>query len=222
MTRHGRCSSPRALALRPRQYLLDMSQGRFSDPPLSPEDDWFAEPEAPRAVGREERREPPPSRPVPQHPEPPGGGRDRRILVAAAAGAVILLVVGVLVARALTGSDGGGEATTSLPTTTPTTTQTTTTPTTTPTTPTTTTPTTGAPTTLPEGVKLRRGDESEDVRQVQAALVELGYSTGGVDGKFGPATEQAVRAFQKSAGLTEDGVVGDATLAALSAALNER
>lgn len=198
-----------------------MSQGRFSDPPLAPEDDWFAEPEAPRHVGRAEPRQPPPSRPEPRRTEPPEGGRDRRILVAVIVGAVVLLVVGVLVARALTGSDGGGETTATLPTTTPTTTtQTTTAPTTT--TPTTTTPTTGAPTTLPEGVKLRRGDESDDVRQVQAAVVELGYSTGGVDGKFGPATEEAVLAFQKSAGLTEDGVVGAATLAALSAALNER
>jgi peptidoglycan hydrolase-like protein with peptidoglycan-binding domain len=58
------------------------------------------------------------------------------------------------------------------------------------------------------------------VSQVQAVLVELGYSTGGVDGKFGSATEQAVRNFQKSSGLTEDGVVGPATLAALSTALN--
>ncbi len=141
-----------------------------------------------------------------------------RILVAAIAGAVILLVVGVLIARAIAGSDGGAEATTTAPPTTATTTPTTPTPPTpTTTTPTTTTPTT-TPTTLPEGVTLRRGDSGEEVRQVQAALVELGYSTGGVEGKFGPATEEAVLAFQKASGLKEDGIVGPATLAALSAA----
>jgi peptidoglycan hydrolase-like protein with peptidoglycan-binding domain len=58
------------------------------------------------------------------------------------------------------------------------------------------------------------------VSEVQAALVELGYSASSVDGKFGPATAQAVREFQQSSGLKQDGVVGPATLAALSAALN--
>jgi peptidoglycan hydrolase-like protein with peptidoglycan-binding domain len=142
-----------------------------------------------------------------------------RILVAAIGGAVILLVVGVLIARAIAGSDGGAEATTTAPpTTATTTTPTTTTPTTT--TPTTTTPTTTTPTTIPEGVTLRRGDSGEEVRQVQAALVKLGYSTGGVDGKFGPATAEAVLAFQKASGLKEDGIVGPATLSAMSAALS--
>ena len=207
-----------------------MSQGRFSTPPLAPEDDWFAELDVPHAAAREQRgtpvaspTEPRAGRQEPRRTQRPEGGRDKKIVVAAIAGAVLLLVGGVVAARAFTGSDGGGETTTTtLPTTTPTTTTpTTTTPTTT--TPTTTTPTTTTPTTLPpEGVTLRRGDESEAVSQLQAALVELGYSTGGVDGKFGPATEQAVREFQSSSGLEDDGVAGPATLAALSAALNER
>jgi cytoskeletal protein RodZ len=199
-----------------------MNQGRFSTPPLAPEDDWFAEPDVPTSTSREEpgqsaasASEPRTRRQESRRTQRPDSARDRRILVAAVSAAVILLVGGVLVARALTGSDGAGETTqTTLPTTTATTT--TTRPTTT--TPTTTTPTT---TTLPEGVVLRKGDESADVSHVQAALVELGYSTDGVDGKFGPATEQAVKAFQKSSGLTEDGVVGPATLAAMSAALNK-
>ena len=66
---------------------------------------------------------------------------------------------------------------------------------------------------------LRRGAKGLEVRQVQEALVALGYSTT-IDGKFGPATAQAVKSFQASSGLTADGVVGPATLSALSAAVN--
>jgi peptidoglycan hydrolase-like protein with peptidoglycan-binding domain len=68
-------------------------------------------------------------------------------------------------------------------------------------------------------VVLSRGAKGAEVSQVQAALVSLGYSTS-VDGKFGPATAQAVKSFQTSSGLTDDGVVGPATLSALSAAVN--
>ena len=48
---------------------------------------------------------------------------------------------------------------------------------------------------------LRYRDECEAVRQMQQALISLGYSTGGADGKFGPATEKAVRQFQQNNGL---------------------
>ena len=37
------------------------------------------------------------------------------------------------------------------------------------------------------------------------------------DGKFGPATERALREFQRGAGLADDGVVGPKTWAALVA-----
>jgi hypothetical protein len=55
------------------------------------------------------------------------------------------------------------------------------------------------------------------VSAVQAQLARLGFAVQ-ADGAFGPATDAAVRAFQKSAGLDSDGVVGPATLAALSRA----
>ena len=64
---------------------------------------------------------------------------------------------------------------------------------------------------------LRYRDEGDAVRQMQTALNSLGYTTGGTDGKFGPATEKAVRQFQQNNGLKVDGVAGNATLTRLYA-----
>lgn len=54
----------------------------------------------------------------------------------------------------------------------------------------------------------------QDVEAVQQALVDAGFPTD-VDGVFGPATAAAVRAFQRSAGITVDALVGPGTRAAL-------
>lgn len=54
------------------------------------------------------------------------------------------------------------------------------------------------------------------ITRIQQELVARGYDPKGVDGKFGPGCEAAVKAFQKDAGLTVDGSVGKATLAALA------
>lgn len=62
---------------------------------------------------------------------------------------------------------------------------------------------------------LRYKDQGESVRQMQTALNALGYSTNGVDGKFGSGTENAVRLFQRRNGLKEDGKAGSATLTLL-------
>lgn len=56
------------------------------------------------------------------------------------------------------------------------------------------------------------GSRGEEVRSVQKKLRELGYYTGKVDGIYGNATKRAVKAFQKSCGLTEDGIAGPKTL----------
>lgn len=63
---------------------------------------------------------------------------------------------------------------------------------------------------------LRKGDQGDDVRQVQEKMIALGFPIeGGADGKFGQHTEDAVRAFQAANGLTVDGKVGPNTRAAL-------
>jgi murein DD-endopeptidase MepM/ murein hydrolase activator NlpD len=54
-----------------------------------------------------------------------------------------------------------------------------------------------------------------DVAALQVTLHDKGLYAGDVDGVVGPATAQAVRAFQKRKKLTVDGVVGPQTRAAL-------
>lgn len=66
-----------------------------------------------------------------------------------------------------------------------------------------------------DNVKL--GDTGEGVRQIQTALKAAGHNVT-VDGDFGNQTDAAVRAFQKKAGLTVDGVVGNLTWGKLSTA----
>src|ERR1044072_1508090 len=62
---------------------------------------------------------------------------------------------------------------------------------------------------------LKRGSSGPDVLTLQSTLKQLGFDPNGVDGTFGPGTEAAVIAFQKSKGLTADGIVGPKTMAAL-------
>ena len=80
------------------------------------------------------------------------------------------------------------------------------------------TPTQAPVTPTPTPKSLQRGfTGSEAVRTVQRRLKELGFYKGSADGDFGPATEEAVKAFQKANGLTPDGKVGEKTLAKMNA-----
>jgi hypothetical protein len=56
-----------------------------------------------------------------------------------------------------------------------------------------------------------------DVLAVQKKLQALGYSSGVLDGAYGPTTAAAVKAFQKARRLAADGVVGPNTRKALTA-----
>jgi len=74
-----------------------------------------------------------------------------------------------------------------------------------------------------QGTTLRLHDRSDAVGDLQTQLNALGYTDAhghplAADHAFGPATEAAVRQFQKDHELTPDGIAGPATFAALQAA----
>src|SRR6266540_5106699 len=62
---------------------------------------------------------------------------------------------------------------------------------------------------------LQIGTSGTRVRALQEALLAHGFNPGLIDASFGPGTEAAVIAFQRSEGLLADGVVGPRTAAAL-------
>ncbi|MBR2822697.1 MAG: peptidoglycan-binding protein [Clostridia bacterium] len=62
---------------------------------------------------------------------------------------------------------------------------------------------------------LRQGSTGSRVTVLQRQLISLGYLSGSADGKFGKLTAQAVKSFQRAAGLTADGLAGKKTLQAL-------
>lgn len=58
----------------------------------------------------------------------------------------------------------------------------------------------------------RLGSRGDEVRQIQRKLKSLGFFNGTVDGIYGVKTQSAVRNFQKSVGITADGIAGPKTL----------
>ena len=62
------------------------------------------------------------------------------------------------------------------------------------------------------GPKLGIGATGQDVLRLQPLLVELKLlAFDHIDGRFGAATEAAVKDFQQGQGLTTDGIVGAQT-----------
>lgn len=64
-------------------------------------------------------------------------------------------------------------------------------------------------------VFLQEGDRSSKVQELQTQLKQLGYFKGTVNGLFGSDTTAALLNFQRSKGLTADGIAGPRTLAAV-------
>ena len=62
----------------------------------------------------------------------------------------------------------------------------------------------------------------DDFKGVQSALSKLGFDPGKIDGKDGPNTQKAVRAFQAQASIRIDGKVGPETRGALSEQLSAK
>lgn len=66
---------------------------------------------------------------------------------------------------------------------------------------------------------LKRGSLSNYVLIAQDDLNTLGFRTGGLDGIFGAATQNAVKNYQNSRGLVADGIVGCNTWRSLQEAV---
>jgi len=66
--------------------------------------------------------------------------------------------------------------------------------------------------TVSDNTYLQLNASGTKVRQMQERLISLGYLAGNADGKFGEATEAAVKAFQNRNGLWDDGIAGPDTL----------
>ena len=66
---------------------------------------------------------------------------------------------------------------------------------------------------------VRRGSVGVYVLIAQDDLNTLGYNTGGLDGIFGARTDEAVRNYQRSRGLSVDGIVGCNTWRSLQEAV---
>lgn len=62
---------------------------------------------------------------------------------------------------------------------------------------------------------LRKGSKGVAVRGLQRMLLNRGYDVEEIDGRFGPKTEAAVKAYQSDHGLDVDGIVGPKTWDAL-------
>ena len=76
------------------------------------------------------------------------------------------------------------------------------------------------PSFVAEAEVLKSGSSGTQVRTVQTKLKNWGYYTGSVDGIYGPKTVAAVKYFQRVNGLTQDGIVGAKTAAAMGITLN--
>lgn len=64
------------------------------------------------------------------------------------------------------------------------------------------------------------GSRGSEVTQIQTKLKRWGYYNGSIDGIYGSKTVAAVKYFQRKNGLTQDGIAGPKTLAAMGISSN--
>jgi Putative peptidoglycan binding domain len=173
------------------------------------DDDWFDEPRTARAASPDDwTAAGPPRDPRRDLGRPVRDRLSRRATIVTILVLAALVAAGVVLAFIFT---GGEKKRSTPPATLPTTTRHTTT-----TKKPTTSQTPAAPT-----VTLKPGDKGGQVKRLQRFLRLFGYSTGTVDGIYGPATTEAVKRFQQATNLTADGIAGPATLRAIKAALGK-
>lgn len=67
---------------------------------------------------------------------------------------------------------------------------------------------------------VKKGSTGSVVRTIQTKLKRWGYYSGSIDGIYGSQTVAAVKWFQRSNGLTADGIVGKKTAAAMGVSLS--
>lgn len=71
-----------------------------------------------------------------------------------------------------------------------------------------------------QDIETRLGLSSQDNRKVQAALNDLGYNAGPVDGVMGSRTRRAIANYQQALGIPSTGVVSQGTAEALGLSLS--
>jgi N-acetylmuramoyl-L-alanine amidase len=71
----------------------------------------------------------------------------------------------------------------------------------------------------PETDAALKGKAKDVVVQVQTVLTQYGYYTGPIDGKYGAATQDAIRKLQTDLGVTADGRLGPETVDAFNKAV---
>lgn len=71
------------------------------------------------------------------------------------------------------------------------------------------------------GTLIKQGSKGSQVSALQACMNALGYSTGVVDGIYGPNTFAGITAFQAAKGYKVDGIVGSETSTGFEMACNE-
>ncbi len=68
---------------------------------------------------------------------------------------------------------------------------------------------------------LEKGSAGEAVKEVQEALIDLGYLAGSADGQFGAMTEEAIKAYQSANAIEATGIVDETTYEKIKASLEE-